>query len=286
MTDRPYKPLAVCSWSLKAGSSTDLAALVVRCGVSGVQLHLDPLRTGEWNAAATAADLTAAGLEIVSGMMAMEGEDYTTLESIARTGGVRPDATWERNLTAAHANAEVARGLGLDLVTFHAGFVPHDADDPERATIVSRTRAVAAAFRDRGVRVALETGQETAANLETFLAEINDGIEPSMRVGVNFDPANMILYGTGEPIDALRRLLPWILQAHMKDARRASRRGEWGQETPAGQGEVNWKDFFRVLRQAPGLRGIVIEREGGEQRVADVQRAAEVARAAGWEAHP
>gem|GEM_PF-30707 len=266
-------PRAVCSWSLRAASPADLAERARGCGVGGVQLHLDPIRAGAWDLTGTRRALADAGLTIVSGMMAMEGEDYTTLESIARTGGVRPDATWERNLAAAHANAIVASSLDIGLVTFHAGFVPHDATDPERAAIVRRTRAIADAFNARGVRVALETGQESATNLLSFLAELNEGRNAAQRVGVNFDPANMILYGTGRPLDALAALLPHVVQVHIKDASPPPKPGVWGTETAAGMGSVPWAEFLDLLAGAPAVGAIVIEREGGEERVADVRTA-------------
>src|SRR5262245_52413819 len=100
--------LGVCSWSLKPRSPQDLAQKARWCGVDAVQLALDPLRTGEWGVEDTLRALSAAGLSIVSGMMAMAGEDYSTLESIRRTGGVGPDERWAENLAAARANAELA----------------------------------------------------------------------------------------------------------------------------------------------------------------------------------
>ena len=77
--------------------------------------------------------------------------DYTTLQTIQETGGVRLDAFWEENLTAAHVNAHLAHTLGISLVTLHAGFMPHDRDDPVRAVMIRRLREIVDAFaaRDR-----------------------------------------------------------------------------------------------------------------------------------------
>jgi L-ribulose-5-phosphate 3-epimerase len=270
--------LAVCSWSLRPTSAHDLCEKARACGIPRVQLHLDPIREGAWDEARTMGALLDSGVRVVSGMMAMAGEDYSTLESIARTGGVRPDATWSDNLRAAGGNAEIAARLGLGLVTFHAGFVPHDPEDPERATVIERTRAVAQAFRRRGVRTALETGQESALSLLSFLEEVNAGVPSGQRVGVNFDPANMILYGTGEPIDVLTRLMPQVVQVHVKDASPPERPGVWGVEKPAGEGAVDWSRFFAMVGANSAIANVVIEREGGEQRVADVRRAAALVR--------
>jgi sugar phosphate isomerase/epimerase len=83
----------------------------------------------------------------------------------------------------------------------------------------------------------------------------------------------MILYGMGEPVDALRRLAARVRQIHIKDADPAVNPGEWGTEVPAGTGRVNWPEFFRLAGSAcPGV-DLVIEREAGEDRVADIRTA-------------
>ena len=258
--------IGVCSWSLRASGPAELAERVRACGLAAVQLALDPLRTGAWDEAGTRRALEQAGIEVLSGMMGMRGEDYSSLASIRATGGVRPDRHWAANLAAARENARLARRLGLRLVSFHAGFLPHDPSDPERAVLIDRLRAVAEAFGAEGVEVALETGQEDAETLAGVLAELG-------AVGVNFDPANMLLYGMGDPVQALARLAPWVRQIHVKDARRSAAPGEWGTEVPVGQGEVDWQAFFAVLRERGLAVDLVIERESGDDRTGDVRAA-------------
>ena len=265
--------LGVCSWSLRPTGPEDLAAKINACGVRGVQLALDPVRRGAWDERQTRGVLEAAGVSVLSGMMEMAGEDYSTLDTIKRTGGVRPDATWPENLAAASKNAELARRLGIDLVTFHAGFLPHDAADPERATLMQRLRDLADAFGERGVRVAFETGQETAQTLLEALDELDHD-----NIGVNFDPANMILYGMGDPVDALRRLSPYVAQVHIKDALPTGTPGTWGSEVVAGTGAVDWSAFFAVLAEKLPDVDLLIEREAGESRVEDVRAAAAMVR--------
>jgi sugar phosphate isomerase/epimerase len=260
--------LGACSWSLRAEKLDDLCALVREVGVPHVQLGLDPVARGAWTVAEVRAAFDAAGLTIRSGMMGTIGEDYTTLDTIRETGGVRPTRHWEANLAHANACADAARELGLDLVSFHAGFLPHEADDPERAVLVDRLRQVADAFAARGVRVAFETGQETAETLLGVLDEI--GRES---VGVNFDPANMLLYAMGDPVEALRLLAPRVFQVHIKDAVRTEVPGTWGAEVPVGTGEVDWSAFFEVLRAAGLGVDLMIEREAGDARVADMRTA-------------
>src|SRR5262245_57789638 len=133
--------VGVCSWSLQPKTPHELVESVRAVGADCLQLALDPLRRGEWSKTETRDALSAAGLTVRSGMMGSVGEDYSTLETIRVTGGIRPDEHWETNRKAASANAELAHELGLDLVSFHAGFLPEKRGS-ERTTLVARLREV------------------------------------------------------------------------------------------------------------------------------------------------
>ncbi|MFO1487044.1 MAG: sugar phosphate isomerase/epimerase family protein [Verrucomicrobiota bacterium] len=260
--------VAVCSWSLQPTGGRDLVDKIRATGISRIQLALDPLLdpAADWK---NTPDLLAQNhIAITSGMFGCIGEDYSTLESIRVTGGIAPDATWSRNLANIERAAALAAQLRLKLVTFHAGFLPHSENDPDFRKLLDRLVQVANVFAARNISLGLETGQETAGALAAFLHKLGRA-----DVGVNFDPANMILYNKGNPIEALRVLGPWIKQVHIKDAVRTKVPGTWGEEVPAGTGEVRWPDFFQTLRQS-GYRGdFVIEREAGQQRVADIRTA-------------
>ena len=112
-------------------------------GMNQIQLALDPIRENPpvWGDAGE--QLKAAGFAIVSGMFGTVGEDYSTLESIRRTGGLVPDATWEQNWRNIQANVILAEKLGMKLVTFHAGFLPHDESDPGFGKLIERIGRVA-----------------------------------------------------------------------------------------------------------------------------------------------
>lgn len=267
--------LAVCSWSLQPESLDDLVAKVRRTGVPAVQLALEPLieRPAAW--IDTPGKLTAAGISIVSGMMGCVGEDYSTIAQIKATGGVMPDTTYPATLANMKAAAALARQLGLSLVTFHAGFIPHERSSPDFAKGVARVGEVAKVFAEQGIDVALETGQEPAAALVEFLEEL-DRKTPGAHAGVNFDPANLLLYGSGDPVEALKSLLPFLRQVHIKDAIASGRTGEWGEEVPAGQGQVDWPAFFLTLRAAGYGGKLVIEREAGTNRAHDIVVAREL----------
>lgn len=258
--------LAVCSWSLQPETPLELAGKLDAIGIRRAQLALDPLNDAPEIWRDTAAILARENITIVSGMLRCLGEDYSTLETIRATGGIAPDATWERNLKNFRACAAHAARLGLKLVTLHAGFIPHqneDAADFEK--IAGRICAVADIFAPHNIELGLETGQETAAELREFLHTLG---HPS--VCVNFDPANMLLYDKGDPVAAVRTLAPWLRQVHLKDATRTKTPGTWGEEVPVGAGEVAWPAFFSALREIGYHGDLCIEREAGTQRLADI----------------
>lgn len=262
--------LAVCSWSLQPKTPEELIEGVKQIGVKCVQIALDPIRENPEVWGKTRELCNSAGLILVSGMFGTIGEDYTTMETIKKTGGVVPDQHWSENWKNIQATADLAKSMGLRLITFHAGFLPHDHNSPEFKKLVSRIGQIADMFKRKGLELAFETGQEDADDLELFLIQLN---RPN--VGVNFDPANMILYDRGEPVEALRTLGKRLKQVHIKDATRTKTPGEWGVEVPVGTGEVDWKEFFNTLDELRFSGFCCIEREAGEQRIADIKTARE-----------
>lgn len=263
--------LAVCSWSLQPVDPKDLVSKIEATGISRIQLALDPLRESPQPWDSLPALLAHKAIHIVSGMFGCVGEDYSSLESIRRTGGIAPDATWEQNWRNIQSTAVLAQSLGLKLITFHAGFLPHDPADKEFAKMIQRLGQLADVFERADLLVGLETGQETASSLAAVLTQLN-----RRNVCVNFDPANMILYDKGDPVEAVQVLGKWIRQVHLKDATRTKVPGQWGAEVPVGTGEVPWSAFFAALERLDFTGSLVIEREAGTQRVQDIRHAKNV----------
>lgn len=258
--------LGVCSWSLKPQNPKELVNACQECGINAVQLALLPLvQDSSWDDCGNI--LQDSGIEIISGMLEVSGEDYTTLETIALTGGLRQDSMWASTEDHANRVADIALELELPLVTFHAGFIPEHACD-ERNKMLNRLQILAGVFGKRGIQLGLETGQECASNVVSVLEDLSHP-----QLGVNYDPANMILYGKGDPIDAMKTLRPWVLQVHVKDAVETKVTGTWGTEVPVGEGDVLWVEFMQLV---PEDCNLVIEREGGDQRVRDVKQAKEM----------
>jgi sugar phosphate isomerase/epimerase len=270
--------LGVCSWSLHPKDPADLAQQVRQIGLKQVQLALNPLsdQPAVWGDAAAA--LAKHGIAVGSGMFSCVGEDYATLESIRRTGGVIRDETWPRNEAIAHQAAAAAATLGLTMVSTHAGFLPEDASDPRFEKLVRRIAALAGILGQHGQTLLFETGQEDADTLLRFLEALRAA--GAANIGVNFDPANMILYGKGEPVASLRKLVAHVRQVHGKDAVATQQPGTWGCEVAVGSGQVNWRAFMQVLADADFAGPIMIEREAGQQRIADIRGAVAVLSAA------
>ena len=269
-------PVAVCSWSLQAANSAELVDRVRATGARAVQLALTPIveKPGAWGDVFDA--LAAAGIEVASGMLETVGEDYSTLDTIRATGGVVPDATWPATRARAAEVAALAGARGISLVTFHAGFIPHEPG-AEREKLFGRLREIARLFAAQRARIAFETGQESAETLAHALDALGD---PT--IGVNFDPANMILYGMGDPVTAVRTLAPRIAQVHIKDALPTKVAGTWGSEVRAATGAVDWTEFFAALSHVPATIRLAIEREAGDNRVGDIRAAVEMLAARGF----
>ncbi len=207
------------------------------------------------------------GWTISCAMVGFPQENYSTLESIRKTGGIMPDDCWETNraivLDAIMKTAEA----GVGLLSFHAGFIDHnDAAGYQKFCV--RIKELADAALEKQVVLLLETGQETAQDLRGFLEDLN---HPAL--GVNFDPANMILYGKGDPIEAVKTLAPWIKHVHIKDAIASNTPGEWGAEVPWGDGEVEGGKFIQTLDEIGFSGTLAIEREAGETRADDIKLA-------------
>jgi sugar phosphate isomerase/epimerase len=265
MSIEPYA-IGICSWSLQVTSVPELRRLLDQLGVNVIQIACGDPHHASWAEGDGMPEAAkAAGFQISAAMLGFPGEDYTTPQTIKETGGFGNPATRAERMERFKWAAQRTREVGADLLMFHGGFLP-EPEDADRSAFLDTLGQAAAIGKEHGIRLGLETGQETAELLRRTLDDLKCD-----NVGVNFDPANMLLYDMGDPIRAIEILGPDITSVHCKDANRPTTPGEWGEEVPLGQGQVNMPAFIAALKRAGYNGPLVIEREVGnqEQRLAD-----------------
>lgn len=254
-------PIGVCTWSLK-NNVEELVIIKEKTGIDSIHLALKPLmedndefrrmvESGDW--------------KISSTMVGFPQENYSTLDTIKKTGGIIPKENWEDNKQRVIKAIELTKELKVNFLSFHFGFL-----DFSNMTYIKefkdKVRLLADKAGECGITILMETGQETAAELRRFLTEMNH-----KALGVNFDPANMILYGKGEPIDAIEILMPWVKHIHIKDAIGSQITGVWGKEVVWGTGDVDSSGFLGKLREFGYNGALAIERESGQSRLQDIE---------------
>lgn len=249
-------PLGVFA-SIDAGLGVKLE-VAHELGVPTIQVHAPhkSTRTKE-NAERFLARLNELGIRISVVFGGFDGESYADIPTVSRTVGLVPPATRAERLQEMKEISDFARVLGVGAVGLHIGFVPHDKNDPLFADVVAVTRELCDHCKANGQNLHLETGQEAADALLQFLAKVGRD-----NLFVNFDPANMILYGSGEPIEALKKVGRYVRSVHCKDGKWAANPGkEWGSEVPLGEGDVGFEAFLRTLKEIGYTGPLTIERE-------------------------
>jgi len=164
--------------------------------------------------------------------------------------------------------SDMAKQCNIPAVHTHCGFIPENPNDPLYAEVVGAIRKVGAYCQGNGQHFLFEAGQETPI---TLLRAIGDVGLPNL--GVNLDTANLILYGKGNPVDALDVIGNYVRGLHAKDGLFPTDPRGLGEEVLIGQGKANFPQIFAKLKQL-GYRGpVTIERETeGPQQLEDVQK--------------
>jgi len=212
------------------------------------------------------------GVEITTVFCGYEGESYADIPTVRRTVGLVPKDTRAQRIEKTRAIIDFARDLGVQNVAAHIGFIYDDPAEPDYAELVRVLQGICDYAAANGQNFCLETGQEKA---ETLLRFINDVDRPNLKV--NFDPANMILYGSGEPIAALKLLGKYVVGVHCKDGTWPTEKDQLGREEPLGKGDVGIDRFVATLKEIGYKGALTIEREiSGEKQLADIKAAIEL----------
>ena len=247
----------------------DIKSMGVRCGQLGIpgSADLGHHFVDDWKNALADAQFT-----IVTVIAAYNGESYADIPTVERTVGFIPRNTRDERVERTLAVSDFAAAIGVTGIGCHVGFVPEDPSNQDYIAVRDIVRRICDHASRHGQTFALETGQEPAAVLLRFFQDV---ARPNL--GINFDPANMILYGTGDPVEALGILGSHVISVHAKD-------GDWppkgkpgalGSERPLGQGSVGIERFVRTLKQIgySGPLNIEREAENQEERLRDMRAA-------------
>jgi len=246
----------------------ELKSLGVNCGQLGVagDFPVDDAAPA-WKSA-----LAEEKFKLQTVFAAYIGEDYADIPTVERTVGFIPESTRNEREQRTLELSDFAAALGVKSIACHIGFVPEDHSDKNYVAVRNLVRRICDHAAKNGQTFALETGQEPAHTLLEFFKDVD---RPNL--GINFDPANMILYGTGDPIEALGVLGPHVISVHAKDGDwpRKDQPGTLGVERPLGSGSVGIPRYIAKLKDVGYLGQISIEREGTspEQWRSDVSAA-------------
>ncbi|NLW50943.1 MAG: sugar phosphate isomerase/epimerase [Candidatus Brocadiaceae bacterium] len=260
-------PLGVFT-SIGAGLGAGIEK-VVGLGIRTVQIHAPgPDGCTPERAEQIAGRFAESGVDVTVVYCGFAGESYASIPVVRETVGLVPPATRQARLAETLRIADFTSWMGVPAIGIHVGFVSEDWRSDEFADVVDVLRTVCGHCADLGLRVHLETGQETADTLLQLLETVD-----RENLAVNFDPANMILYGSGEPLEALRKVGAFVRSCHAKDGTWSDQPGvEWGREVPLGQGDVNIEQFVATLNEIGYDGPLTIEREiSGEKQIEDIR---------------
>ena len=274
MPDLKPLEIAVMFWAGRDPAETiaEVTRLGIRCGQLAIPGDLDLNSAPLWRAA-----LAEAAFTVYTVFATFSGESYADIPTVHDTVGFIPPATRAEREKRTLEVSNFASIIGAQGIATHIGFLPEDSGDPDYVAVREMVRRVCDHAAAHGQTFALETGQESASVLLDFLHDVNRD-----NLGINFDPANMILYGTGDPVEALGILGEHILSVHCKD-------GDWpdqsvpgalGVEQPLGKGAVGVERFLKQLRHVGYTGPLAVERETHDaaQRLRDVEAGVELLR--------
>jgi sugar phosphate isomerase/epimerase len=249
-------------------------------GIPTVQVHAPHQQTRTPDAAKNFVQkCKAAGITITCVFGGFDGESYADIPTTSRTVGLVPEATRAARLAEMTEISDFAALLGCPAVGLHVGFVPPDRSSSNYKNLIAATQDLLDHVNGNAQTLHLETGQESAEHLLEFIHDVQRD-----NLFINFDPANMILYGSGEPIDALLKVGHLVRSVHCKDAKWAAgdQRGiSWGSEVALGEGDVGMETYLRTLLQVGYTGPLTIEREiahDRERQKADIGKAVNLLR--------
>jgi L-ribulose-5-phosphate 3-epimerase len=254
-------------WAEQTAASTlqHLASFGLHSGQLGVPPELDcKTALSDWSTS-----LNGSQLSLTSAVCCYQGEDYSNFETVHKTVGFTTEDLRADRIARTKEISQFAHALGIGSLSCHIGFIPSDPHEALYKEMADLTKLLCDECAGHGQNFVLETGQESAEVLLQFIADVG-----RQNLKVNFDPANMVIYQSGDPLAALKILSPHVISVHCKDAHSpaaGSARG-LGEECALGDGEVDFPAFLRQLKAMNYQSALTIEREepNREKRTADI----------------
>ena len=165
---------------------------------------------------------------------------------------------------------DFASWAGIEDIVIHAGFIPNDLMSPDYADMLVAVETLARHCKTKNMNLLLETGTEAPIVLLSLINDLD-----SDNVYINFDPANILMYGYGNPVDALHVFGKHIRNMHGKDGMLPTDPHRVGKETPVGKGMVDFPKVFEKFKELGYDRYVIIEREieESEDRQRDILNA-------------
>jgi sugar phosphate isomerase/epimerase len=266
--------------SFKAGLEGGLAA-AAKIGADGVQMYATegPTHPDALNASARA-DLRRRIADMGLEFSAICGDFGGHGFQIAEDNPAR--------IEDSRKVMDLALDLGCNVVTTHIGVVPAEKSHPRYGVMAAACEELGRYGESAGATFAIETGPETALDLRAFL----DDISLPKGIGVNLDPANLVMVVGDDPVEAVCTLKDYIVHTHAKDGVRLAPCdpvevynafavggvegfdfGKYFNEVPLGSGAVDWDNYLKAFKEI-GFEGfLTVEREVGDNPREDVEQA-------------
>jgi len=209
------------------------------------------------------------GIEATSLVVGGPGKEVYDFYQGPLTIGLVPSETRAARIAHIKNASDFAKQCGIPGVQTHCGFIPENPNDPVYKETVTAMREVAAYCKRNGQDFRYETGQETPITLVRAIHDV--GLDNQ---GVNFDLANLILYGKANPVDAIEILAPYVQGIHAKDGLWPTNPKDLGEEVPIGKGKVDFPRIIARLKELNYRGAVTIEREiSGPRQMEDVRAA-------------
>jgi len=235
-------------------------------------VQLGPETYNGYNSAAKAEELKKAikytGIYATTVFIGFQGEDYSDVPSVIRTVGFTALDKIKERTEFSKKVVDFTAGIGVKIAAAHVGFIPEDENSDIYKAMLSAIGEVIDHCAKKNLLFTFETGQEKPEMLLKFIKKLN-----RKNAKVNFDTANLLLYGKAHSLDGIEILKDYIVNVHVKDGYWPKEKDKIGEQAAIGQGEAKISECIKKLA-AVGYKGpLIIEREAGEDRIGDILRA-------------